>query len=784
LALQTGGKCDQKNKGKYLEGLRYKQPFREEIKAHQEFEKDRPRAYTVVLSEKYVELTSGTGLVHCAPGCGAEDFEVGTENDLPAFNIVDEHGVFPKEMGPLASLRARKDDARFIKEIEKKGLLIAATDVDHEYPHCWRCKTGVIYKATPQWFLLVENLKKEMIEENKKIKWVPEWAGERWFNSWLENLQNWCISRQRFWGIPLPIWQCESCDEYRLVGSKEELEDLSGKKLDDLHRPYIDEVSFKCNCTKNMYRVEDVLDVWMDSGAASWAPLGFPTKHKLFDRYWPADFILEGKDQIRGWFNSMMCLSMVSHGKVPYRAVYMHGFTNDAQGRKMSKSLGNVISPYEVTEKYGADTLRYYFIGGANPGLDIPCNFEDMKVRHRNLSVLWNIGNFLLDHCSAYGLKPQILSDVPKEAGPEERYILSKLHSTIKDVTSLFDNFRLNEVPWAIEGLYLDLSRTYLQLIRGKASKGTHAEKQLVANTTATVLLGVLKIFSPIVPFFTEAMHSRLKDLLDLTEESVHFYDWPEAHKEIMDPTLETQMQIIKDVIQAALACRDDLQLGVRWPLKEAVVVSSDYATREAVTLLKDLIRPALNVYEVRLGELETRQIIRPNYKTLGPAFKTLAPKVAEALAKIDGAILAEQLSSKGKVGLEVAGEKLYVLADHVQVEEELPEGFRGTEFPTGRVFLSGEMTPELESEGFSREVMRRVQVLRKEAGLQKSDVISLVVRADAAFLKRLKPWKKAISEKVGAKECLLSKDNPADYTHHSKHNVRDQAFELFIKLT
>ncbi|MBI2574340.1 class I tRNA ligase family protein, partial [Candidatus Woesearchaeota archaeon] len=271
-----------------------------------------------------------------------------------------------------------------------------------------------------------------------RVRWVPEWAGSRWFDSWLENLQDWCISRQRFWGIPLPIWKCGECGKTKLISTRKELP----QKLENLHRPWIDEVLLKCGCGGEMRRVADVLDVWLDSGAASWAPLNYPSEEERFEKLWPADLILEGKDQIRGWFNSMICLSMVSFKRNSYKAVYMHGFVNDALGRKMSKSLKNIISPYEVIDKYGADTLRYYAIGGANPGFDLNYNFDDMKVKHKNLTVFWNLHNFLLDLAETAQL------DGDKSLATEERYILSKLHTAIQKATYMMDNNYLNELPW------------------------------------------------------------------------------------------------------------------------------------------------------------------------------------------------------------------------------------------------------------------------------------------------------------------------------------------------
>ncbi|MEM4245241.1 MAG: isoleucine--tRNA ligase, partial [Candidatus Nanoarchaeia archaeon] len=486
-------------KGKKLEGMKYKTPFYDDLPYHQDLDKKNKKAYTVLMSDKYVDLGSGSGLVHCAPGCGPEDFEVGKQNKLPAYNELDEHGTFSKNMGKFAGFKARVDDSRFVDFLEKKGLLIAITDVSHEYAKCWRCNSDVVFRATEQWFLAVEKLKEKMREYNSKIYWIPEWGGSRWFDSWLANLQDWCISRQRFWGIPLPIWTCDRCNNYVVIGSKEELEKLANKKLDDLHRPFVDEVTFECpKCNSTMHRVEDVLDVWLDSGAASWAPMNYPSDKTLFKRWWPADLILEGKDQIRGWFNSMMCLSMVSLKKPCYKSVYMHGFVNDAHGRKMSKSLKNIISPYEVIDKYGADTMRYYTICSANPGLDLNYNFEDMKVKYKNLDIFWNILNFINSQSDFIGKNPKTLKI--KSFGIEEKYILSRLNSTIEQVTKLYDDYKLNEPPILIEQLFLDLSRNYIQMVREKASAGSNKEKAQVLYAVYNVYLETLKIFAPIAP--------------------------------------------------------------------------------------------------------------------------------------------------------------------------------------------------------------------------------------------------------------------------------------------
>ncbi|MFH1210978.1 MAG: isoleucine--tRNA ligase [archaeon] len=684
-------------KGKKLEGLKYRTPFYDDLKYHQELDKKNKKAYTILMSDQYVDLSSGSGLVHCAPGCGPEDFEVGRQNKLPPYNELDEHGTFSETMGKFAGYKARVDDSRFVEALENKGLVVAITDISHEYAQCWRCHSDVVFRATEQWFLAVEKLKEKMRDHNRKIYWVPDWGGNKWFDSWLSNLQDWCISRQRFWGIPLPIWTCDKCKNFIVVGSKEELERLGNKKLDDLHRPFVDDVHIECpECKSQMNRVDDVLDVWLDSGAASWAPMGYPSNKEMFKHWWPADLILEGKDQIRGWFNSMMCLSMVSFKKPCYKAVYMHGFINDAQGRKMSKSLKNIISPYEVIDKYGADTMRYYTISSASPGLDLNYNFEDMKVKHKNLEIFWNLLNFISSQSDFTGKNPKSLR--VRSFGVEEKYILSRLNSTIEEVTKLYDSYRLNEIPVVIEQLFLDLSRTYIQMIREKASAGSEKEKDQVLSTVYKVYLETLKLFAPTAPFITEKCYQELKNKFGLDKESIHLCDWPKADNKLIDKKLEGQMGFVRTVIQEALAQREKVQMGVRWPLKK-IIVECDDAGVEAVKNLGSVIMAQVNAKSVKVG--------------------------------------------KGSFS----------------------------------VALDTELTPDLEAEGFSREVTRRIQEMRKKANLKKQDKIELCIVSSFSLGK----FKKEIQEKVGAKS--LSFEKPRNPHHGQSVKIKDKDFDIFFSL-
>ena len=659
-------------KGSDLEGLSYEHPLSKDYTAFEQFSSV-PKLHTVVLSKEYVDTNSGSGLVHTAPGCGTGDYEVGRANGIPPFNELDEQGVFSSKMGPFAGWVAKKDDKRFIEYYREQGFLIVNTEIEHSYAHCWWCKSPIIYKTTEQWFLAVSRLSKDMRELNKKIIWVPDWAGNRQFDSWLENLQDWCISRQRFWGIPLPIWECEKCDKYLLVESADELEKLSGKKLDNLHRPFVDGVTIKCDCSNVMHRVPDVLDVWMDSGAAPWAALEKKDDFVL-------DFILEGKDMIRGWFNSLMCLSMVAFGKPSYKGVYMSGMIMDAKGRKMSKSLKNIISPYEVIDDVGADTMRFYMIGGAKPGLDLNYNFNDIKVKMRSLGVLWNLHKFLIEFAR---LNKFGAGTAPKSFALEEKYMLSYLHRTVGEVTQLFEDYKLNEPPEKIENLFLELSRFYIQLVREKSVSGSLEDKKAIFRVMYDCILSSVKMLAPVAPFTSEQIYLNLKEHFELKEESVHLCDWVEYDENLVDTDLESEFEIAKDVIQSILAGRERVGYGVRWPLPKVEVFVNKENFVPALEKLSSLIEVQTNVKELIV------------------------------------------IGCDDDISLEVDGVK----------------------FTGGAVYVDDNLTDDLKTEGYSRELMRFVQSQRRKAKLTKEDRIDLTVKCDVD----VSSFTEDIKNKVGA---------------------------------
>ncbi|MBI2656084.1 isoleucine--tRNA ligase [Candidatus Woesearchaeota archaeon] len=769
-------------KGDKLLGLKYIHPFENELKQFKELEKAHPKVHTVVLSEEYVDTSAGTGLVHMAPGCGPEDYEVGHRNNIPPFNTLTEGGIFDGTSGPFSGMAAKTDDKKITEEIRKKGALIAQTKIDHEYAHCWRCKNPVIFRTTSQWFFKIEDLKERMRELNKKIKWVPESAGSKNFDNWLANLRDNGITRQRYWGTPLPVWKCGDCKDFVVVGAIDELKELAGRLPEDLHKPWIDEVKIKCKCGGIKERVPDVLDVWIDAGSASWNCLDYPRRKDLFEKLYPADFILEGIDQIRGWFNLLFVASMIAMNNEPFKSVYMHGFINDAQGRKMSKSLGNYILPQEVIMEYGADTLRYYMIGGTAPGVDINYNFDDMKVKHKNLTVLWNLHKYAIEMAKNLKANPSDLDLEKYNIDVEERYIFSKLHSAIKKATELFDEYRLNEIPWVAEELFLELSRNYIQLTRDKSAMGSDEDKKVVLYTAYNVLMESLKLLAPIAPFITERMYQNLRQEFRLKEESIHLFDWPKYDELLIDKELESSMIIVSEIVQSALAVREKMQLGVRWPVKEMIIATKDNNMAAAIEKLKDILKKQVNVKVIGLTETlkGVKLKVKADYSKIGPDFGDKAPKVIAQLTINSPETILKHIQEKGKYSFEIDGEQASIAKEHLIVTRDVPLPYEEGAFRGGFVYLNREITDELEAEGFAREIMRRVQALRKKAGLQKSDSISLFLKTDDELKEMLKEWNLVIKEKVGASQFRISEMEPSKkHAYVSAEKVKGKEFEI-----
>ncbi|HSU72578.1 MAG TPA: class I tRNA ligase family protein, partial [Candidatus Binatia bacterium] len=515
----------------------------------------------------------------------------------------------------------------------------------------------------------------------------------------------------------------------------------------------------------------------------AWNCLDYPKRDDLFKKLYPADFILEGKDQIRGWFNLLMVASILAFGKPSFKAVYMHGFIQDALGRKMSKSLGNYIEPSEVVDLYGADTLRYYQIGASLPGLDQNYNGEDVKLKYKNLLVLWNVHNYVIDLAKMLNVtkvpKPENL-DVP------ERYILSKLNTTIKDVSKAFDQYHLNEIPWLIEDLYLELSRTYIQLVRDKGSTGTDEEKLMVLSTLYRVLMDAIVLFAPVAPFITEQMYQNLKLAFNLKEESVHLVHWPAYAEKEIDSTLEKHFKIAGHVMQAALFAREKIKLGVRWPIKGVVVVTTNQEVKDAVKNLADVIKTQTNVKEVHTQETlpEVKEEVHIHSGVIGKDFKQNAPAILDALKRENLTKSYNDVKSKGHHDLKLRDATVKLTLQHFQVTRAVPAHLIEVPFANGIVYLDKEVTDALEAEGYAREVTRRIQDARKKAGLEKKDVIDLHIEAQPTLQEMLAPWKDSIKEKVNATHVLIELLPPSKkHAHRTTEQVKDEIFSLHFSV-
>lgn len=774
-------------KGEKLAGLDYEHPLSDQIEFYEKKKKKHPKIHTVVLSKDFVDLSAGSGLVHMAPGCGPEDFEIGRQNNIPPFNSLDEYGVFPESMGKFKGWVAKDDDKRFIEELDKRGVLIAQTAVDHDYAHCWRCKKPVIFKTTKQWFFRVEDLKEKLVKLNSKVNWVPEWAGSRQMDSWLKNLKDNCITRQRYWGTPAPIWKCKKCKSIQVIGKIKDIEHYGGKIPGELHKPEIDKVVLKCKCKGEMHRIPDVLDVWIDAGTNSWTCLDYPHKRKNFEELFPADFILEGKDQIRGWFNLLLVASMMAFEKHPYKAVYMHGFISDALGRKMSKSLGNIISPYEVIDKHGSDLLRYYMIGGTNPGLDINYNFDDLNVKKRHLSVLWNLHKFLLDFAQESGLDVSKLRKADVKLGVEEKFMLSKLSSSIKRASDVMESFEIDKLPGIVEDLFLSLSRTYIQLVREKSQTGSKEEKAAVVYVLYNVMMGVLRLFAPVAPYICEKMYLNLKDVHECKEESVHHLSWPKQDASMIDAELEKVFLHAGQVIQGILHAREKASLGVRWPVKSVILETQDDDVKTAAKKLEGIIKTQTNVKDIQLTDRfdQVKESIKLDYSKLGPDFKDMVPRIISRIMAESTKTILNQIERDGSYSINVDGKDVKIIKEYLIVTRAIPETHREAEFRGGVVYLDRRLDSELEAEGYARELMRRVQAERKNMGLVKNDRIELSMVCDPDIKDLLEKHKDQIQSKVGAKTLEIVSDRPDERAFKTVKDfkIRDENFTILMNL-
>lgn len=596
-------------RGKELEGLHYEHPFPDLFP----FQKQLKNAHIVVLSERYVTLDEGTGLVHTAPGHGKEDYEVGKKYGLPIVCPVEMDGCFDETCGKFAGMYVKDADKLIVEELKKRKLLFYEETITHDYPHCWRCKSPLLLLCAEQWFFRVTGIRDKLIEENERVNWVPNWAKKR-FKNWLESLGDWPISRQRYWGIPLPIWVCEKCDEIKVIGSREEL----SKIPEDFHRPYIDEVTLKCEkCEGIMRRIPDVLDVWFDSGVASWASLGYPKEKKLWEKLWPADLNIEGVDQIRGWWNSQLITSVITFDKAPYRNILFHGFIYDEKGQPMSKSLGNIVMPEEVIKKYGRDILRAFLLSKP-PWEKILFKWREVEEIAKNFNVIRNTFNFIQIYVKEY--PKQVKLEV------EDKWIISKLNSLVKKCRANFEKLNGHEAVQDILDFILnDFSRWYIKLTRERVwPMYDGKDKEAAFYTLLHVTEVISKLLAPICPFMAEEIYQNIVKKFEKLE-SIHLANYPEEEKKLIDKKLEEQMSLIKEIVEASYAARQKAKLKLRWPVKKIVIVTKDKRIVEALKNLEEVFLRMANSKEVEVVSRKPRGKFSISEFDLGEVFVDLS---------------------------------------------------------------------------------------------------------------------------------------------------------------
>jgi isoleucyl-tRNA synthetase len=701
--------------GAALDGVRYAPPFGF-IPGSDYGE----RGHTVLLGD-FVTAEDGTGLVHTAIAFGEDDFRLGQQYGLNVVNPVRLDGTYDERIGRFAGRFVKDADHDLVEDLRARGRLLRAEEYEHSYPHCWRCGTPLLYYAKPSWYIATSKLRDRLLAANETVTWHPAHIKHGRFGKWLENNVDWALSRERYWGTPLPVWRCEE-GHLHCIGSYDELEELSGVRLEDPHRPFVDEVGFPCpECSGRMTRAPEVIDVWFDSGAMPFAQHHAPFENtERFERNFPADFVCEALDQTRGWFYSLLAVSTLLFDRAPYENVLCLGLILDAEGQKMSKSKGNIVVPWDVLDRDGADAFRWYFFTAKQPWDGYRFSVETIGEGVRLfLKTLWNTYAFLATYSEEEGVAPE-----PSEL---DRWIRSRLAATVEEVTERLDAYDATFAGRAVAAFVDDLSNWYVRRSRARFWRGDPA----AFATLRECLVTTAKLLAPFTPFVADEIY----DNLDGSEPSVHLCDWPEAGER--DERLELEMAVAREAVRLGLAARGQAKVKVRQPLREAVVVAAG-REREAIEAHTDIVREELNVKALRfveaadeLGSYE----IKPNYRTLGPRFGKGMPRLAAAVGALDPAGVAAALREGRTVGVNVDGHEHELSADDLVLGLQPLEGYQVEREAAHAVALDLTIDDGLRREGLAREVVRAVQNARKAAGLEVADRIELKLGGDAELL-------------------------------------------------
>jgi isoleucyl-tRNA synthetase len=766
-------------KGTDLEGKEYEPLYECAGKAAL---KQHKKAHFVTCDD-YVTMTDGTGIVHIAPAFGEDDSRIGKKYDLPFLQFVDDKGELTSET-PFGGLFVKKADPVVLKDLSSRKLLFAAPKFEHEYPHCWRCDTPLIYYARSSWFIKMTAVKDELIKNNNTVNWIPESIGKGRFGNWLENVQDWGISRNRYWGTPLPVWECEDCGYQEIIGSREELKEKTGREdalTVELHRPYIDEYTYKCpHCGKTMHRVPEVIDCWFDSGAMPYAQHHYPFENKdIFKQQFPAQFISEAVDQTRGWFYSLMAESTILFGKAPYKNVIVLGHVQDENGQKMSKSKGNAVDPFDALGKFGADAIRWYFYTNSQPWL--PNKFHDKAVvegQRKFLGTLWNTYAFFVLYADIDGFDANKYSLDYDKLGVMDRWILSRLNSAVKEADNDLGSYKIPEAAKAIEGFVFDLSNWYVRRSRERFwAKGMEQDKINAYETLYTSLVTICKAAAPMIPFMTEEIYQNLVALNDKSApESIHLCDYPKVNDSWIDEDLEKTMGIVLKAVTLGRAARNDSKIKNRQPLS-CMFLKAPEKLDEYYT---DIIKDELNVktIEIRhdLTEYTTYEF-KPNLPTVGPKYGKFLGKIRAYLSSIDGNKAYQELKEKGSIKLPEIDPSIELLPEDLLINISQKEGYQAAEDGDVTVVLNIVLTPELIEEGFARELISKIQTMRKEADFDVMDRITVGFKGSQKIKEVFEKRRDFISHEVLAND--IKEDKLNGYMKEWKINGEDVTLSI-----
>ena len=716
------------------------------------------KAYYVVC-DTYVTLTDGTGVVHIAPAFGEDDSKVGHRYDLPFVQLVNEKGEMTEET-PWAGTFCKKADMAVLQALEDKDLLFDAPLFEHSYPHCWRCDTPLIYYARETWFIRMTAVKEDLIRNNNTINWIPESIGKGRFGDWLENVQDWGLSRNRYWGTPLPVWQCE-CGHQDCIGSIEELKEKADNCPDDieLHRPYIDAVTIKCpKCGKEMHRVPEVIDCWFDSGSMPFAQHHYPFENKeIFEKQFPAQFISEAVDQTRGWFYSLLAISTLLFNKAPYENVIVLGLVQDENGQKMSKSKGNAVDPFDALQTYGADAIRWYFYTSSAPWL--PSRFAGKTVvegQRKFMGTLWNTYAFFVLYANIDKFDATKYSLEYDKLAVMDKWLLSRLESTVKAVDDNLANYRIPEAAKALQSFVDDMSNWYVRRSRERFwAKGMEQDKINAYMTLYTALVTVAKAAAPMIPFMTEDIYQNLVKSIDASApESIHLCDFPEVHEDWIDPKMEEDMADLLEIVVMGRAARNTANIKNRQPIG-TMYVKSEFQLSE---FYKEIIEDELNVKEVVFKDDIADFIsysFKPQMRTVGPKYGKLLNKIKTVLSELDGNKAMAELKSTDELKLDIDGEEIVLLEEDLLIDMAQMEGYVSESDHTITVVLDTNLTPELIEEGFVRELVSKIQTMRKEADFEVMDKIRVYAKDNDKIVDIMKNHGDEIKSEVLAEDIV-----------------------------